>query len=70
VTRYVVLLREAAPLRGCCPACDSVMDASGCRIGDDVRTHDPDQTRGITRVVEVFCKGHPTAPIVECPACP
>jgi hypothetical protein len=46
------------------------MDASGCRIGDDMRTDDPDRARGITRVVEVFCQGRPTAPVVECPACP
>src|SRR5436189_130430 len=35
--RYVVLLRTAAPLGGRCPACDGVMDATGCRIGDHRR---------------------------------
>ncbi len=66
MTRYVALLRDPAPLRGICPACDSVMDESGCRIGDHFRGTSP---LGITQVVEVFCNGTPSRPVVECPAC-
>ena len=66
MTRYVALLRDPAPLGGICPACDAVMDESGCRIGDHLRGTSP---AGITQVVEVFCEGTPTVPVQECPAC-
>ncbi len=69
MTRVVAVLRSADPLGGVCPACDAVMDESGCRLGDDLASRDPARTRGIARVVEVFCKGTPVFPIVECPAC-
>ncbi len=64
MTRYIVLLRDAAPLHGKCPACDGRMDESGCRIGDHRRGTSPS---GITQVIEVFCAGAPRGPVVECP---
>lgn len=64
MTRYIALLRDPAPLHGFCPACDQVMDESGCRIGDHVRGTSPS---GISQVVEVFCEGIPTGRVVECP---
>jgi hypothetical protein len=67
VTRFVALLRDPAPLDGICPACDGIMDDSGCRIGDHFVGASP---LGISQVVEVLCEGRPTAPVVECPACP
>lgn len=66
MTRFVALLRSPAPLGGICPACDQVMDESGCRIGDHFRGTSPS---GISQVVEVFCEGTPTTPIVECSVC-
>lgn len=69
MTRYIALLRDPGPLRGLCPACDQVMDESGCRIGDHLVSRDPDQTRGVAHIVEVFCHGAPTVPTVTCPAC-
>ncbi len=68
-TRYVALLRSPAPLAGICPACDRIMDESGCRIGDSFVSHDPARSHGIARVVEVFCEGTPTVPVQACPAC-
>jgi hypothetical protein len=65
-TRYVALLASRAPLGGICPACDAVMDESGCRIGDHFVGTSPN---GISQVIEVFCAGTPTTPITECPAC-
>ncbi len=67
--RYVALLATAAPLGGRCPACDGVMDETGCRIGEHLVSHDPSLTRGIAQVIEVFCAGAPVAPVVECPSC-
>lgn len=67
--RLVALLPTASPLGGICPACDTVMDESGCRLGEDLLSRDPGRTRGIARVVEVFCAGTPSLPIMECPAC-
>ena len=70
MTRFVALLRNLAPLAGRCPACRGVMDETGCRIGDDFRVRLAARRRtGIGRVVEVFCKGAPTAPVIECPVC-
>ena len=69
MTRYVALLRDPAPLGGVCPACDQVMDESGCRIGDHLISRDPARSRGIAQVVEVFCEGTPTGPVRACPAC-
>lgn len=69
VMRYVALLRSPAPLGGVCPACHGIMDETGCRIGDHFVSRDPVRTRGIARVVEVFCHGTPTGPVRECPAC-
>jgi hypothetical protein len=66
VTRYVALLCHPRPLGGICPACEGVMDQSGCRIGDHARGTSPS---GIRQVVEVFCAGTPTAPVTECPLC-
>jgi hypothetical protein len=66
VTRYVALLRSPAPLGGICPACDGVMDETGCRIGDHFRGTSPSGTR---QVVEVFCQGTPIVPVEACPAC-
>ncbi len=69
MTRFVALLRDPAPLRGLCPACESVMDESGCRMGDHLVSRDPARTRGIAHIVEVFCHGVPSVPIAPCPAC-
>jgi hypothetical protein len=69
VTRFIALLRDASPLCGICPACHAIMDESGCRLGDNLVSRDPRRTRGIARVVEVFCEGTPVGPIAECPAC-
>jgi hypothetical protein len=69
VTRFITLLRDPAPLAGICPACERIMDEAGCRIGDNFVTPDLTRTKGIGRVVEVFCTGAPTAPVVPCPAC-
>jgi hypothetical protein len=66
MTRYVALLRDPEPLGGICPACDGVMDETGCRIGDHFVGASP---AGISQVVEVFCHGTPAAPVVDCPAC-
>ncbi len=66
MTRYVALLRSTAPLGGMCPACERVMDESGCRIGDHFVGTSP---TGISQVVEVFCEGTPTIAAQECPAC-
>lgn len=66
MTRFVALLRSSAPLGGICPACERIMDESGCRIGDHFVGSSPS---GIRQVVEVFCAGTPTTPIVECPVC-
>jgi hypothetical protein len=67
--RYVALLRDPAPLGGICPACDQVMDESGCRVGEHVVSRDLSLTRGIAQVIEVFCAGAPAAPVVGCPSC-
>jgi len=64
--RYIALLRDPAPLGGICPACDQVMDESGCRIGDHFVGTSPS---GISQVVEVFCEGTPSVPVQDCPAC-
>ena len=66
VTRLIALLRSRAPLRGFCPACEQPMDESGCRIGDHFIGTSPS---GVSQVVEVFCQGTPTIPVVDCPAC-
>ena len=66
MTRYVALFRDPSLLGGICPACDAVMDESGCRIGDHYRGTSP---MGIRQVVEAFCEGMPTVPVQECPAC-
>ena len=70
MTRYVALLRDPAPLRGICPACDRVMDESGCRLGEHLVSRDIAHTKGIAQIVEAFCCGAPAVSIVECPACP
>ena len=67
MTRFVALLGEPLPLGGACPACDQIMDESGCRIGERALVDDP--ARGIAQVVEVFCHGTPTLPRVPCPSC-
>lgn len=67
--RLVALLPTSSPLGGICPACDAVMDESGCRLGEDLVSRDPARTRGIARIVEVFCNGTPALPTVECLAC-
>jgi hypothetical protein len=64
--RYVALLRDPAPLGGICPACDQVMDVSGCRVGDHFVGTSPS---GISQVIEVFCEGTPSVPVNECPVC-
>jgi len=69
MTRYIALLRKSTPLAGVCPACDSVMDDTGCRIGDHFVSSDPARSHGIAQVVEVFCEGTPTLPVYECPVC-
>jgi hypothetical protein len=66
MTRYIALLPDATPLGGICPACGSVMDESGCRIGDHFVGTSP---LGISQVVEVFCTGVPIVAVTECPAC-
>lgn len=56
-------------LRGRCPACEGIMDVTGCRItyaGDIVK--DPLNT-GIRRVYTVDCLGEPTGPTLPCPCC-
>ena len=68
--RYVVLLKTAGPLGGRCPACDGVMDATGCRIGDHRRVDRAARRRtGIAQLVEVFCTGVPKFPVEACPSC-
>jgi hypothetical protein len=69
VTRYIALLRDSVPLAGVCPACNGVMDETGCRIGDHFVSSDPVRSHGIAQVVEVFCEGTPTLPVRECPGC-
>ena len=69
MTRYVALLRDPAPLGGVCPACEHIMDESGCRIGAHRVSVDPRLTRGIAQAIEVFCLGAPAAPIIACPSC-
>jgi hypothetical protein len=69
VTRLVALLRSRTPLGGICPACDAQMDDSGCRLGDHFISKDASLTKGIAQIIEVFCEGTPTAPLVDCPAC-
>jgi hypothetical protein len=68
-TRYVVALRSPAPLGGVCPACAQIMDESGCRLGDQVVSPDPEQTHGIARLVEAFCVGIPVGRVVACASC-
>lgn len=68
VTRYIALLASPAPLAGRCPVCDGVMDESGCRLGEHHVSKDPERTRGIAQIVEVWCCGRPMSPVVECPA--
>jgi hypothetical protein len=71
VNRYIALLWDATPLGGVCPACEHVMDESGCRIGDHFISKDTALTEGIAQIVEIFCAAPPTAVVVvECPACP
>ena len=69
MTRFIILLKRVTPLRGLCPACDQVMDDSGCRVtkAADV-THDPNRT-GIRLVLEVECVGSPVYPFAACPCC-
>lgn len=69
--RIIALLANPAPLGGVCPACDRIMDESGCRIGEmnSVVRDDARSRTGIGRVVEVFCEGTPAYPVVDCPAC-
>ena len=69
MTRFIALLRDPAPLGGICPACDGVMDESGCRITRHAISKDLALTHGVAQVVEVFCLGSPTGPIVTCPSC-
>ena len=70
MTRYVAVLTSSAPLSGRCPACGEILDDSGCRLGDNYRVRPAAQRRtGIGRVVEVFCMGVPTQPVLDCPAC-
>ena len=69
-TRYVVLLPNLDPLAGVCPACDGIMDDSGCRIGVSYGVRPAARRRtGIGHFVEVFCRGVPAHPIRPCPAC-
>jgi hypothetical protein len=69
--RIIALLKSPAPLGGICPACDRPMDEGGCLIGEmnSVTREDARSRTGISRVVEVFCEGTPTHPVVDCPAC-
>jgi len=70
VTRFVALLRDPRPLGGICPACDAVMDESGCRLGVHYGVKPAAVARtGVAQIVEVFCQGEPTVPVQECPAC-
>ena len=70
MTRYVALLRSSAPLGGVCPACEHVMDETGCRIGDRFGVRPEARRRtGVGQVVEVWCAGTPTAPVRPCPVC-
>jgi hypothetical protein len=69
MTRFIAIISDPHPLGGVCPACTAVMDESGCRLGQHLVSVDPDLTKGIAHVVEVFCLGTPVGPIMECPAC-
>ena len=70
MTRFVALLRDLAPLHGLCPACEGIMDDTGCAIGDHLIVKPAARKRtGIAQVIEVFCTGTPTVPVRECPAC-
>lgn len=69
MTRYIALLRAAGPLGGLCPACERPLDDGGCRIAQRLVSLDPGQTRGIAQIIEVWCSGMPTMPMVECPNC-
>lgn len=68
--RHFVLFASLARPAGRCPACDGVMDETGCRIGDYffLKPHARART-GIAQIIEVFCEATPTARAVECPAC-
>ena len=44
----------------------TIMDETGCRIGDHFVGTSP---LGISQVVEVFCEGMPVISVQECPAC-
>lgn len=71
-TRYFVLLPIGVTAEpGLCPACDLIMDDSGCRLRHDWRVRpEAQQTTGLSRVMEVLCRGRvPAHPVVPCPAC-
>ncbi len=69
MTRFIVLIRDLAPLAGTCPACVGIMDDTGCRLGVHLVSREPARSCGVAQVVEVFCAGHPAFPVYECPAC-
>jgi hypothetical protein len=69
VTRYIALLREPAPLGGICPACDRVMDETGCRIGGRFVVKAKARARtGVGQIVETWCTGTATSAVFDCPA--
>jgi hypothetical protein len=67
--RFIALPGDAGPLGVLCPVCERPMDDSGCRIGEHRVRRDPEQTRGIAQITEVFCTGTPTMPAGACPSC-
>lgn len=67
--RFVALLREPIP-PGTCPACDGILDDSGCRLGNRVVLDDEVRREtGWTVAVETFCECDPVHPVRGCPAC-
>ena len=68
--RIIAMFRSERKLGGRCPSCQLPLDALGCRIMSRQRTR-PDALRrtGIFEVIEVDCRGTPTAPVEACPCC-
>lgn len=65
--RFHVLFAHRRPLRGRCPACEAVMDDTGCCL---VGAVDLAPNRyGVRRVVTVLCTGTPSGPLRACPGC-
>lgn len=77
--RLLAILPGLDPLRGICPACDGLMDETGCRIGAHrafrvsagFTYREAPGWRGVKvgQLVEVFCTAPPVDRLEPCPCC-